>query len=157
MRETVPDSILEQADEVELVDLPPEDLLQRLREGKVYVPQQAERAVENFFRKGNLIALRELALRLTAQHVWTPRCRTTCATTPSPATWPVSERLAGLRRAQPAGGPAGARGPAHGGGLRAEWIVAYVETPGPARLSAGRTATASSRRCGWPSSSGRRR
>ena len=57
VRETVPDSLLDRADEIEVVDLPPDDLLQRLREGKVYVPQQAERAAEGFFRKGNLIAL----------------------------------------------------------------------------------------------------
>jgi two-component system sensor histidine kinase KdpD len=69
VRETVPDSILERAHEVKLVDLPPDDLLERLRDGKVYVPAQAERAIENFFRKGNLIALRELALRLTAERV----------------------------------------------------------------------------------------
>src|SRR3989440_1072673 len=56
VRETIPDSILEQADEVELIDLPPDDLLQRLREGKVYTSQQAEQAIRNFFRKGNLIA-----------------------------------------------------------------------------------------------------
>ena len=67
--ETVPDKMLEQADEVELVDLPPDDLLQRLKDGKVYIPHQAERAVEHFFRKGNLIALRELALRRTADRV----------------------------------------------------------------------------------------
>jgi len=65
-RETVPDSILDRADEIELVDLPPDDLLQRLREGKVYLPEQAARAVEHFFQKGNLIALRELALRQVA-------------------------------------------------------------------------------------------
>ncbi len=69
VRETVPDSVLEQADEVELVDLPPDELLERLREGKVYVPGQAEEAMRNFFRKGNLIALRELALRRTAERV----------------------------------------------------------------------------------------
>lgn len=69
VRETVPDSILERADEIEMVDLSPEDLLQRLREGKVYVPAQAERAMQSFFRKGNLIALRELALRKTAERV----------------------------------------------------------------------------------------
>src|SRR5205823_7278804 len=63
MRETVPDSVFERADEVELIDLPPDDLLQRFREGKVYVPGQAQEAVANFFRKGNLIAMRELALR----------------------------------------------------------------------------------------------
>src|SRR6266496_851945 len=69
VRETVPDRIVEQADEVELIDLTPDDLLQRLKEGKVYLPQQAERAAQNFFRKGNLIALRELALRRTAERV----------------------------------------------------------------------------------------
>ena len=67
--ETVPDRVFDEADEVVLVDLPPDDLLQRLKEGKVYLPQQAERAVRNFFRKGNLIALRELALRRTADRV----------------------------------------------------------------------------------------
>src|SRR6185295_6340017 len=59
----------DETDEVVIVDLPPDDLLQRLKEGKVYLPQQAERAVRNFFRKGNLIALRELALRRTADRV----------------------------------------------------------------------------------------
>ena len=69
VRETVPDSILDQADEIELVDLTPDDLIQRLREGKVYVPHQAERAVRHYFQPGNLTALRELALRRTAQRV----------------------------------------------------------------------------------------
>jgi two-component system sensor histidine kinase KdpD len=69
--ETVPDSIIERADTIELVDLPPEDLLKRLQEGKVYIPKQAEFALEHFFRKGNLIALRELALRVTAERVGT--------------------------------------------------------------------------------------
>jgi two-component system sensor histidine kinase KdpD len=67
--ETVPDHVFDAADEVVLVDLPPDELLQRLKEGKVYLPQQAERAIRNFFRKGNLIALRELALRRTADRV----------------------------------------------------------------------------------------
>ena len=67
--ETVPDRIFDAADEVVLVDLTPDELLQRLRQGKVYLAQQAERAVRNFFRKGNLIALRELALRRTADRV----------------------------------------------------------------------------------------
>jgi two-component system, OmpR family, sensor histidine kinase KdpD len=69
VRETVPDSIIDRADEVEVVDLTPEDLIQRLSEGKVYVPQQAERAIHNYFKPGNLTALRELALRRTAQRV----------------------------------------------------------------------------------------
>jgi len=67
--ETVPDRVFDDTDEVVIVDLPPDELLQRLKEGKVYLPQQAERAVRNFFRKGNLIALRELALRRTADRV----------------------------------------------------------------------------------------
>ena len=67
--ETVPDHVFDRANEVVLIDLPPDDLLLRLREGKVYLPDQAERAIQNFFRKGNLIALRELALRQTADRV----------------------------------------------------------------------------------------
>ncbi|WP_277269429.1 two-component system sensor histidine kinase KdpD, partial [Pantoea septica] len=69
VRETVPDPFFDSADEVVLVDLPPDDLRQRLKEGKVYVGDRAERAIENFFRKGNLFALRELALRRTADRV----------------------------------------------------------------------------------------
>lgn len=67
--ETVPDTVFDQADAVVLVDLPPDELLRRLKQGKVYLPQQAERAAQSFFRKGNLIALRELALRRTADRV----------------------------------------------------------------------------------------
>ena len=69
VRETVPDSVFDRADAVELVDLTPEDLIQRLKEGKVYVPKQAERALTNFFSPANLTALRELALRRTADRV----------------------------------------------------------------------------------------
>jgi two-component system sensor histidine kinase KdpD len=90
--ETVPDRIFDRADEVVIVDLPPDDLLQRLKEGKVYLPTQAATAVRNFFRKGNLIALRELALRRTADRVdddmllW----RRTAAVAP---VWPTREAL----------------------------------------------------------------
>jgi two-component system sensor histidine kinase KdpD len=69
IRETVPDSILDRADDVELVDLTPEDLIQRLKDGKVYVSKQAERALRHYFSPGNLTALRELALRRTAEQV----------------------------------------------------------------------------------------
>jgi two-component system sensor histidine kinase KdpD len=69
VRETVPDSILDRADDIELVDITPDDLIQRLKEGKVYVPKQAERALEHFFSPANLTALRELALRRTAERV----------------------------------------------------------------------------------------
>jgi two-component system sensor histidine kinase KdpD len=69
VRETVPDSVFDRADAIELVDLTPDDLIQRLKEGKVYVPRQAERALEHYFSPGNLTALRELALRRTADRV----------------------------------------------------------------------------------------
>jgi two-component system sensor histidine kinase KdpD len=69
VRETVPDSIFDRADAIELIDLTPDDLIQRLKEGKVYVPRQAERALEHYFSPGNLTALRELALRRTAERV----------------------------------------------------------------------------------------
>ena len=69
VRETVPDAVFDRADAVELVDLTPADLIQRLKEGKVYVPKQAERALEHFFSPANLTALRELALRRTADRV----------------------------------------------------------------------------------------
>ncbi|HZB93000.1 MAG TPA: sensor histidine kinase KdpD [Stellaceae bacterium] len=69
VRETVPDSILDHADDIEVIDLSPADLIRRLQEGKVYLPHQAERAVRHYFKPGNLTALRELALRRTAQRV----------------------------------------------------------------------------------------
>ena len=69
VRETVPDSIFEAADEVEVIDISPDELLKRLAEGKVYTPERSKRAVVNFFRKGNLTALREMSLRLTAERV----------------------------------------------------------------------------------------
>src|SRR6185436_19140582 len=69
VRETVPDSVIDRADAIELIDLTPDDLIQRLKEGKVYVPKQAQRALRNYFSPGNLTALRELALRRTAERV----------------------------------------------------------------------------------------
>jgi two-component system, OmpR family, sensor histidine kinase KdpD len=69
IRETVPDSIFDEANEIEIIDIPPDELLKRLSEGKVYTPEQSRQAIENFFRKGNLTALREMALRLTAERV----------------------------------------------------------------------------------------
>ena len=69
VRETIPDEIFENADEVEVVDLSPDELLQRLSEGKVYAPERSKEAIENFFRKGNITALREMALRIVADRV----------------------------------------------------------------------------------------
>ncbi len=128
VRETVPDSLFERADEIELVDLPPDELLARLRQGKVYLPPQARRASESFFRKGNLIALRELALRRTAERVdaqavewkrehgirepWTARERILVAVGDSARSADVvraASRMAGR--------------------VRAPWIALSVETP----------------------------
>ena len=134
MQETVPDHVFESADEVELIDLPPDDLLERLHAGKIYIPAQARHAVDNFFRKGNLIALRELALRTTADRVdaamdeyregkgiraiWAAGERLLVAIGPDEH----AERLvrAGKRMAT---------------ALHAEWIVVFVETPDLLRLS----------------------
>lgn len=69
VRETVPDAFIERADTIEVIDIPPDELIQRLKEGKVYVPERVEHALEGFFQKGNLIALRELALRRAADRV----------------------------------------------------------------------------------------
>jgi two-component system sensor histidine kinase KdpD len=126
--------VLERADEVELVDLSPDDLIRRLREGKVYVPDRAAEAVRRFFRKGNLIALRELALRTTAARVdaQMERYRHDHAL---PGIWPVAERLLVCISASPLAERVvrGARRMA--AGLRAEWVVVNVETPAHARLS----------------------
>ena len=92
VRETVPDSILDRADAIELVDITPDDLIQRLREGKVYVPKQAERALEHFFSPANLTALRELALRRTAERVDEQLLAEMQARAIS-GPWPAGERL----------------------------------------------------------------
>jgi len=133
VRETVPDSVLDRADEVELVDLAPDDLLQRLREGKVYVPDQAKEAIQNFFRKGNLTALRELALRRTAERV-DAEMRLYMRDHAIPKTWPVTERLMVCVSPSPHAASIVRAAKRMAAGLRAEWIVANVETPAHARL-----------------------
>ncbi len=134
VHETIPDSVLELADEVELVDLPPEELLQRLKEGKVYIPEQAQEAIRNFFRKGNLIALRELALRRTADRV-DEQMRDYMRDHAIPKTWPVTERLMVTIGVSPSSARLVRAAKRMADSLRAEWIVAYVETPAHARLS----------------------
>ena len=133
VRETVPDRVFDAADEVELVDLPPDELIQRLREGRIYATEKTGQALTSFFRKGNLIALRELALRTTADRVdaalrayredhsiaetWAAGERVLVCIGPDP----LSERLVrAARRLATA--------------LHAGWIAVYVETPGLARL-----------------------
>jgi two-component system, OmpR family, sensor histidine kinase KdpD len=133
MQETVPDVVFETADEVELVDTPPDELIERLHAGKIYIPEQARHAIDNFFRKGNLIALRELALRTTADRV-DAAMREYREGEGIHATWAAGERLlvaigpyeeaerlvrAGKRMAM---------------ALHAAWIVVYVETPDLLRL-----------------------
>lgn len=134
VRETVPDSVLAQADTIEVIDLPPEDLIKRLKEGKVYVPDQAARAVHHFFAPGNLTALRELALRKAADQVdsqmlsymqshaiagpWPTRDRIMACISPSPLMPRLvrtARRIAERRKAP--------------------WIALYVETPAHDRLS----------------------
>jgi PAS domain S-box-containing protein len=92
VRETVPDRILDRADEVRLIDLSPEELLERLRAGKVYVPEQAERALQHFFQPAHLTALRELALRETAEHV-EEQIQAQRRAQATPDAWPLAERL----------------------------------------------------------------
>jgi two-component system sensor histidine kinase KdpD len=92
VRETVPDSVFDRADAVELVDLTPGDLIERLREGKVYVPKQAERALEHFFSPANLTALRELALRRTAERV-DEQLLTQMQARAIQGPWPAGERI----------------------------------------------------------------
>ncbi|AHI79493.1 universal stress family protein [Burkholderia thailandensis E444] len=131
--ETVPDRVFDVADEVTLVDLPAEELLSRLREGKVYMAQQAERAVRNFFRKGNLIALRELALRRTADRV-DAQMREYRADRSIQRIWQARERLlvcVGPGPEAPTLVRAAARLAAS---LKADWLAVYVETPRLARL-----------------------
>jgi len=91
-RETVPDQVLDEAAEIEMVDLPPDELLARLSEGNVYIPDQAARAIERFFRKGNLTALREMALRRTAERV-DDQLRAYMQTRAIPGPWHASERI----------------------------------------------------------------
>src|ERR1700722_9078274 len=134
VRETVPDRVLQEATEIRLIDLPPDELLERLEAGKVYVPEQAQRAVDNFFRKGNLIALRELALRRTAERVdaqmqhyknahgihgvWATGDRVLACVSPSPSSARIVR--AACRMAS---------------SLHAPLIATYVETPASIRMS----------------------
>jgi two-component system, OmpR family, sensor histidine kinase KdpD len=136
VRETVPDSIFDRADDVELVDLTPEDLIQRLKEGKVYVPEQAERAVRHYFLPGNLTALRELALRRTAQRVdeqMVNYMRAHAIQGP----WEASERVLVSVGTRPGAVALVRYGRRLADRLRASWTAVYVETSAAQRLSEG--------------------
>jgi two-component system sensor histidine kinase KdpD len=128
VRETLPDSVLEQADDVELVDIAPAELLERIQEGKVYTGETAERATRNFFSKGNLMALRELALRRTAERV-DAQMEDFRRENRVRELWPTSERLLVCISPSPLSARLVRAGKRLATGLKAEWIAAYVETP----------------------------
>jgi two-component system sensor histidine kinase KdpD len=131
--ETLPDTFFETADEVELIDLSADELLKRLKEGKVYIPQQIERALDNFFKKGNLIALRELALRQTADRVDAQmrEYREEKAIAP---VWAAGERIAVSIGASDRGERLIRSAKRLADALDAEWHAVYVETPALLRL-----------------------
>ena len=144
VHETVPDTVLDRADEIILVDVTPDELLARLKAGKVYLPQQAERAAQNFFRKGNLIALREIALRRTAEHVGDD-VRTYRSQHIQSA---LNSKVAGTPAWNTSGALLVCVGPHDGaehavrsaarlaGQLNVRWHAAYIETPALQRRSA---------------------
>ena len=149
-------AVFDRADAVELVDLTPDDLIQRLKEGKVYVPKQAERALEHFFSPANLTALRELALRRTAERVDEQLLTQMQAhAIPGPgrrasASWSASAKT----RAAP-GLVRYAKRLADR--LHAPWTALYVEDRRSAAAHRGGSATASPTRCGSPKRSAARR
>ncbi len=130
VQELVPDSVLDEADEVEFVDLSPDDLLERRNAGKVHTEDEAGR----FFRKGNLIALRELALRRIADRV-DDDVRVYRRTHAIKETWPVAERILVCVRPNPQSGQLVQAARRLAARLRAEWIVAYAESPSQPVLS----------------------
>ncbi len=134
VRETVPDGVIDDLTELELIDLTPDELIGRLKDGKVYIPDQAQRAIQKFFRKGNLTALRELAMRRAAERV-DDQMRAYMRTSRISGPWPASDRL--LVCISP--GALGERlirtARRMADQLKAEWFAVYVETPAQAGLS----------------------
>lgn len=133
VRETVPDRLLDAADEIELIDLPPDELLQRLKEGKVYVPDQAARAIQRFFRPGNLTALREMALRRAAARV-DDQMRAYMRTRAIPGPWPAADRLLVCVSPSPLSERLVRTARRLADPLNAKWYAVYVETPAHAQL-----------------------
>jgi two-component system sensor histidine kinase KdpD len=138
VHEKVPDSVLDDADTIEVIDLPPPELLQRLKEGKVYVPEQAARAIQLFFRMGNLTALRELALRRTAERV-DEQMRAYMETRAIPGPWPAGERLLVCISSSPLSERLVRAARRLADELKAEWYAVHVETPGDAGMSFANT------------------
>ncbi len=132
VRETVPDSVLAEADEIALIDLPVNELLDRMNAGKVYFSEQAQRAKQSFFRPGNLSALRELALRRTAESVDVQMLAYRKGHSID-NTWPVSERILVAVGPSPNSANLVRSASRSAQRLNAQWIAAFVETPGYAR------------------------
>jgi two-component system sensor histidine kinase KdpD len=135
VRETVPDAVLERADEIELVDLTPEELMERFREGKVYLPHQAERALQHFFQKTNLVALRELSLRQAAQRL----SKDVQAARQERATrvpWATNERLLVCVGSSPTSAKLIRTAKRMAAALNADWLAVAVEPHGASEAAA---------------------
>ena len=128
VRETVPDRIIDEADEIELMDIPPPELLQRLAEGKVYLPDVAARAADKFFNEGNLFALRELSLRKTADRVDTQMLEY-MQTWSIPGPWPTTEHLLVSVGPSPLSEKLVRTTKRQADRMNADWRAVYVETP----------------------------
>jgi two-component system sensor histidine kinase KdpD len=129
VRETLPDRVLEMADEIELIDLPPNELRKRLEQGHIYRPDMAKRAMDGFFREGNLAALREMALRRVAEHVdadVTGYMRARAISGP----WPAGDRVLALIGPDPAAEAVVRHARRLAEALRAPWIALHVERGG---------------------------
>src|SRR5512136_12676 len=134
VRETIPDRVIDKAAEIELTDLPPDELIQRLKDGKVYVPDQAQRAIEKFFRAGNLTALREMTMRRAAERV-DDQMRAYMRTRAIPGPWPAHERLLVCISPSPLAERLVRAARRLADELNARWTAIYVETPNHTRLS----------------------
>jgi len=128
VRETIPDAVFDEADSVEIVDLPPRELLERLREGKVYLPAQAERAMQSFFRGPNLGALREITLRRTADRIHAHVETSRLATAGPRETWATAETLLVCIGPSPTSARVIRTSKRLAASLNARWIAASVET-----------------------------
>ena len=134
VRETIPDNVLDESDEIELVDLPINELLMRLELGKVYLPQPRGIVMQKFFRRGNLTALREIALRRAADRI-DAQMRAYMQSHAIAGPWPAGERLLVCISSNPLGERLVRTTRRLAVRLNAEWIAAYVETPGSMKLS----------------------
>ncbi|MDN2579258.1 sensor histidine kinase KdpD [Aquibium sp. ELW1220] len=128
VRETVPDKVLELADEIELIDLPPEELIERLRQGKVYIHDQIARAIQNFFSKGNLTALRELAMRVAADRV-DAQMAAHMRSHAIPGPWPTQDRVLVCVNEAPVSKALVRAAKRMAERSRTDWIAACVATP----------------------------